>query len=85
LGEKKLKEWKFKDSKLTREEIGKLFVRFRKEYPDFEDLVSERDKILRIMEIHSITMDALKTELKKWDENVEKEFKNIWKNSRSKN
>ncbi len=70
-----------KNSKLTHNEIQKLFVRFRKEYPDFEDLVSERDKIVRIMEIHSITMDALKTELKKWDENIEKEFKNL----RSKN
>ena len=66
-----------KDSKLTREEIGKLFVRFRKEYPNFEDLVSERDKILRIMEIHSITMDALKTELKQWDSNIEKEFERL--------
>ena len=63
-----------KDSKLTREEMGKLFVSFRKEYPNFEDLVSERDKILRIMEIHSITMDALKTELKQWDSNIAKEF-----------
>ncbi len=70
-----------KDSKLTPNEIQKLFVRFRKEYPDFEDLVSERDKIVRIIEIHSITMDALKTELKKWDKNIEKEFKNL----RSKN
>jgi len=66
-----------KDSKLTREEMGKLFVRFRKENPVFEDLVSERDKIVRIMEIHSITMDALKIELKKWDNNIEKEFKNL--------
>ena len=72
-----MKEWKFKDSKLTREEIGKLFERFRKEYPDFEDLVSERDKILRIMEIHSITMDALKTELKQWDSNIAKEFQRL--------
>ena len=70
-----------KDSKLTPNEIQKLFVRFRKEYPDFEDLVSERDKIVRIIETHSITMDALKTELKKWDKNIEKEFKNL----RSKN
>ena len=66
-----------KDSKLTREEMGKLFVSFRKEYPNFEDLVSERDKILRIMEIHSITMDALKTELKQWDSNIEKEFESL--------
>ena len=64
-----------KDSKFTREELGKLFERFRKENPVFEDLVSERDKIVRIMEIHSITMDALKTELKKWDSEIEKEFK----------
>jgi len=70
-----------KGSKMTREEMGKLFVRFRKEYPDFEDLVSERDKIVRIMEIHSITIDALKTELKKWDNKIEKEFQNL----RSKN
>ena len=66
-----------KDSKLTREEMGKLFISFRKEYPNFEDLVSERDKILRIMEIHSITTDALKTELKQWDSNIEKEFERL--------
>ena len=66
-----------KDSKLTREEMGKLFISFRKEYPNFEDLVSERDKILRIMEIHSITTDALKTELKQWDNNIEKEFERL--------
>ena len=66
-----------KDSKFTREELGKLFERFRKENPVFEDLVSERDKIVRIMEIHLITMDALKTELKKWDNEIETEFKNL--------
>ena len=66
-----------KDSKLTREEIGKLFVHFRKEYPDFDDLLCERDKIVRIMETHSITMGALKTELKKWDNEIETEFKNL--------
>ena len=57
--------------------MGKLFISFRKEYPNFEDLVSERDKILRIMEIHSITMDALKTELKQWDSNIAKEFQRL--------
>jgi len=61
--------------KTNLERARKLFERFRKEYPYFEDLVSERDKIVRIMEIHSITMDALKTELKKWDSEIEKEFK----------
>ena len=66
-----------KDSKLTREEIGKLFVHFRKEYPDFDDLLCERDKIVRIMEIHLITMDALKTELKQWDSNIAKEFQRL--------
>ena len=66
-----------KDSKLTREEMGKLFVHFRKEYPDFDDLLCERDKIVRIMEIHLITMDALKTELKQWDSNIAKEFQRL--------
>ena len=77
MGEAKLKEGEFKDSRLSRERARKLFERFRKEYPDFEDLVSERDKIVRIMEIHSITMDALKTELKQWDSNIEKEFERL--------
>ena len=70
-----------KDSKITREEMGKLFVHFRKVNPSFEDLVSERDKIVRIIETHVITMDSLKTELKKWDNKIEKEFENL----RSKN
>ena len=66
-----------KNSKLTDEELGKLFVRFRQEFPDFDDLLCERDKIVRIMEIHSITMDALKTELKQWDSNIAKEFQRL--------
>ena len=70
-----------KDSKLTREEIGELFEHFRKEDPSFEDLVSEREKIVRIIETHVITVDSLKTELKKWDNKIEKEFENL----RSKN
>ena len=57
--------------------MGKLFVHFRKEYPDFDDLLCERDKIVRIMEIHLITMDALKTELKQWDSNIAKEFQRL--------
>jgi len=66
-----------KDSKLNRKELGELFVRFRKEYPDFDDLLNERDKIVRIIETHLITVDALKTELKKWDNKIEKEFQNL--------
>ena len=66
-----------KDSELTREELGELFVRFRKEYPNFDDLLNERDKIVGIIETHLITVDALKTELKKWDNKIEKEFQNL--------
>ena len=66
-----------KGSKLNRKELGELFVRFRKEYPDFDDLLNERDKIVRIIETHLITVDALKTELKKWDNKIEKEFQNL--------
>jgi len=62
---------------LTSEKIGKLFDQFRKKYPDFEDLVSERDKIVRIMEVYSITQNALKTELKKWDRKIEKKFESL--------
>jgi hypothetical protein len=65
LGEKKLKK-----TNLTQDKIDTLFLKFRKEDVTFEDLVSERDKIVKIIEIHSITLDALKTELTKWDKNV---------------
>jgi len=57
--------------------MGKLFECFRKEYPDFDDLLCERDKIVKIMENHAITMDAIKTELKKWDSKIENAFKNL--------
>ena len=66
-----------KDSKLNRKELGELFVRFRKEYPDFDDLLNERDKIVGVIETHLITVDALKTELNKWDNKIEKEFQNL--------
>ena len=66
-----------KGSKLNRKELGELFVRFRKEYPDFDDLLNERDKIVGIIETHLITVDALKTELNKWDNKIEKEFQNL--------
>jgi len=57
--------------------MGELFEQFRKEDPSFEDLVSEREKIVRIIETHSITMDSLKTELKKWDNKIEKKFEKL--------
>jgi len=57
--------------------MGELFEHFRKEDQTFEDLVSEREKIVRIIETHSITMDSLKTELKKWDIKIEKKFENL--------
>ena len=61
----------------TQDEIDTLFLKFRKEDVTFEDLVSERDKIVRIIEIHSITLDALKTELTKWDDDVSIAFNKL--------
>jgi hypothetical protein len=72
LGEKKLKK-----TNLTQDEIDALFLKFRKEDVTFEDLVSERDKIVRVIEIHSITIDALKTELTKWDDDVSIAFNKL--------
>ena len=66
-----------KKQKLTRKELSKLFVRLRKEDEIFEDLVSERDKIIGVMEFHTISLDALNTELKKWDMQVEEMFKKL--------
>jgi len=65
------------NSNLTQDEIDTLFLKFRKEDVTFEDLVSERDKIVRVIEIHSITLDALKTELTKWDDDVSIAFNKL--------
>ena len=65
------------NSNLTQDEINTLFLKFRKEDVTFEDLVSERDKIVRVIEIHSITIDALKTELTKWDDDVSIAFNKL--------
>ena len=65
------------ETKLTRDEGVQLFIRFRKENPVFEDLVSERDKIVGVMEFHTISLDSLKTELKNWDNRVEQLFKKL--------
>ena len=66
-----------KNTNLTQDEIDGLFLKFRKEDVTFEDLVSERDKIVRIIENHSITIDALKTELTKWDNDVSLAFNKL--------
>ena len=66
-----------KNTNLTQGEIDRLFLKFRKEDVTFEDLVTERDKIVRIIEIHSITIDALKTELTKWDDDVSIAFNKL--------
>ena len=66
-----------KNTNLTQDEMDVLFLKFRKEDATFEDLVSERDKIVRIIEIHSITIDALKTELTKWDKDVSIAFNKL--------
>ena len=66
-----------KNTNLTQDEIDGLFLKFRKEDVTFEDLVSERDKIVRVIENHSITIDALKTELTKWDNDVSLAFNKL--------
>jgi hypothetical protein len=66
-----------KNTNLTQDEINVLFLKFRKEDVTFDDLVSERDKIVRIIENHSITIDALKTELTKWDNDVSLAFNKL--------
>ena len=66
-----------KNPNLTQDEIDTLFLKFRKEDVTFEDLVSERDKIVRVIEIHSITLDALKIELTKWDDDVSIAFNKL--------
>jgi hypothetical protein len=66
-----------KNTNLTQGEIDILFLKFRKENVTFEDLVSERDKIVKIIETHSITIDALKTELTKWDDDVSLAFNKL--------
>ena len=66
-----------KNTNLTQDEIDGLFLKFRKEDVTFEDLVSERDKIVRIIENHSITIDALKIELTKWDDDVSIAFNKL--------
>ena len=66
-----------KNTNLTQGEIDSLFLKFRKEDVTFEDLVSERDKIVRVIEIHSITLDALKIELTKWDDDVSIAFNKL--------
>ena len=83
-----LENSKLSSKKQTSNKTDELFVQFRKENDDFEDLVSEREKIVRVMEIHSINLDALKTELEKWDYKINKEFRKLYsqykKNSKRK-
>ena len=77
---------------LTQDEVDVLFLKFRKKDVTFKDLVSERDKIGRVIEDYSITIESLKTELTKWDEDVSiafntllnKKFKNSKKSDEDK-
>ena len=77
---------------LTQDEVDVLFLKFRKKDVTFKDLVSERDKIGRVIEDYSITIESLKTELTKWDEDVslafnkllDKTFKNSKKSEENK-
>jgi hypothetical protein len=66
-----------KKTNLTQDDIDILFLKFRKEDVTFEDLVTERDKIVKIIENHSITLDSLKTELTKWDKDVSITFNKL--------
>jgi hypothetical protein len=66
-----------KKTNLTQDDIDILFLKFRKEDVIFEDLVTERDKIVKIIENHSITLDSLKTELTKWDKDVSIAFNKL--------
>ena len=78
---------------LTQDEVDALFLKFRKKDVTFKDLVSERDKIGKVIEDYSITIESLKTELTKWDEDVsiafntlmDKKIKNSKKSEEDKN
>ena len=42
----------------------------RDENPIFDDLCDARDDVIRVMNVHSVSLDALRTELKAWDKRV---------------
>ena len=73
-----------KEQKLTDKEFRKLFIRYRKENKTFDDLCDARDAVVSVMGVYSISLDALKIELKKWDIKIDKAFGKLVNKERKK-
>ncbi len=60
---------KFTMSELSSKEEHLLWLRMRKD-DVFDDLCDARDSVVRVMEVHSLSLDALEAELRKWDTKI---------------
>ena len=52
----------------------KPFSTLRHEYPDFDDLCDARDAVLRAIEMHQLSADALEERLHQYDHKIEMRF-----------
>ena len=50
------------------------FVRFRSENPDFDDLCDARDAVVRAIEMHQLSEEALQDKLCEWDHRVKMKY-----------
>ena len=49
-------------------------VRFRSEYPDFADLCDARDAVVRAIEMHQLSEQALQDKLCEWGHRVKMRY-----------
>lgn len=57
---------------LSDEESSQLWLQFRKESADFDDLCEARDDYVRMQAPYLVVNDLLTKEIKKWDKKLEK-------------
>ena len=55
----------------------KDFVTLRNEYPDFDDLCEARDAVVRAIEMHQLSEEALKEKLHEWDHKIKIKYKEL--------
>jgi len=50
------------------------FVTLRETNPDFDDLCEARDAVLRAIEMHQLSEEALQEKLNEWDHKIKIKF-----------
>ena len=56
------------------------FVKLRNENPEFDDMCDARDAVVRAIEMHQLSEEALQEKLREWDHKIKTVYNELSQN-----